>query len=70
MDSCGKYNLYSNDVCRLETQIFYLLLCTTILLPLLSRPREQVAMPFIRPIQKAFFAGQCREMLNLVKEDG
>eukprot|EP00903_Cladosiphon_okamuranus_P014474 g13426.t1 len=30
----------------------------------------KVAMPFIRPIQKAFFAGQCREMLNLVKEDG
>lgn len=27
-------------------------------------------MPFIRPMQKAFFAEQCREMLNLVKEDG
>ena len=40
-----------------------------ILLPLLSRLPEQVAMPFIRPIQKAFFAGQCREMLNLAEKD-
>lgn len=31
--------------------------------------REQIAMPFIRPIQKAFFAEQCREMINLVKEE-
>ncbi|CAM9491168.1 unnamed protein product [Ectocarpus sp. 4 AP-2014] len=30
----------------------------------------KIAMPFIRPIQKAFFAGQCREMLRLVAEKG
>ncbi|CAN0132371.1 unnamed protein product [Pylaiella littoralis] len=29
----------------------------------------KVAMPFIRPIQKAFFAGQCREMLSLVRDE-
>ncbi|CAN0291350.1 unnamed protein product, partial [Scytosiphon promiscuus] len=29
----------------------------------------KIAMPFIRPIQKAFFAGQCKEMLRLVGEE-
>jgi len=49
-----------------------LVLVLVLMLPLLALVllHEQIAMPFIRPIQKAFFAGQCREMLRLVGEEG